>query len=150
MIEKVFEQMLWVERAFDLEVSLAGADAAAVYAHLLANNHWKHHPLIVSWRETAPGEYAIIDRVPVFGLKLRVPYRSKVTALDAQTIRFEGFQNLVYVDNRTRVLHSANGCIVREDVTVRTLLPLASFVLAQTRRSHSGMLARLAAEFAAG
>lgn len=140
--------MLWIECKFALEVPLTGADAAAVYAHLLANNHWKHHPLIVEWRETAPGEYAIIDRVPMFGLKLRVPYRSKVTALDAHTIRFEGFQNMVYVDNRTSVLPHETGCIVREDVTVRTLRLLAPFVLAQTRTSHSDMLGRLAADFA--
>lgn len=139
--------MLWTTGTFELSVHIQNVDAPTVYEHLRTNQHWLNHPLIVEWHETAPGEYHIIDTVKMFGLSMRVPYRSKVTVLDAQTIRFEGFQGMVYVDNRTSVLPADDGCTVQEYVTVRTLRGMRGFVMQQAEESHRAMLNGLAQDF---
>lgn len=137
------------ERTFDLTVSIPQGNAAQIYDHLLRMKHITENPLVQSYRHVSEHEVEIVDLVSMFGFKMKVPYRGKVAVVDDHTLLFEGFQQMVYIQNVVSVTAASGHTLVAEHSTVRTFAPLLGFVTDQAKTAHEQMFNSLKSKFGA-
>ena len=143
MKEATFQQEIYVAAAVEDTFNYL-ADRA---------NQLKLHPLIIAVEELERGRDAnnhsfaiwqITDRVPMFGLSMKVKYQTKVTLSTAPTILHEANQAMgIKVRNLITFTPQGAGTLVQEHVTISAPGLLLGFTVKQAQEAHTGMLKNL-------
>lgn len=135
--------------SFELEIEIAcpPGDVLALLSNF--KRHSEVHPLIVAVKETdaPPGvirRYQITDQLPLGPFRFKIEYRADILRLTEAEIYTEAYQSpQTTVRNLTRVLPTATGTLLKEQMTLEAPDLLFSYAFKQAYSAHTEMLKRI-------